>query len=1214
MKFRNASRSSSGSRRPRCVESLESRVLLTLGTVDTTFGDGGAFVASAAFSDFDGNDSAVQVDGKVVVVGGSNTFGGTIQLVRYNADGSLDPTFGDEGRVISTPQNLAGTAQGVAIQTDGKIVISGSLGESSFSQRFMVARFNTDGTLDTTFGTGGFNNSAFAEIGRARDVAILSDGRIVAGGDTGGDEEFAIARYNADGTLDTSFGTNGGTQTDVAGEFEDDEGHAIAVQPDGRILLGGGADTDNGSFFGGGFKFALLRYNTDGSLDTTFGNAGVVETEFDANPDNFKDDIIRDLVIQPDGKIVGVGLTESLPDDAIGLARYNTDGTLDSTFGTDGLVAEDLGSDEDVKAFGLGLLDGGTLVVAGQLGAENFLAGFESDGSLDSSFGTNSGYTPVAHNQIVGNFPPVFVSINLDDGIFAAGRDFSLARFENDGTLDFSTPGQGELPLVLSRTSIQAPDGKILIGGAASTSLFRFFVTRLNADGSPDNDFGDGSVVTLSENRQAAVESLALRPDGRIVVLADGGTDFLVYQLNADGSFDTAFGTDGLTTVDFGGTDGPKTVAIQRDGKIVVAGEDGSDFALARLNADGSLDTTFGNDGLVTRDFGGRFDEVKSVFALPDGRILAAGQGVLGVDAAVAQFNADGTLDATFGTGGVATADIGGSNFVRTARRLANGKILVVATSNGLGRDFGLAQFNADGSLDTTFGTSGTVRLDFGGTAPDNDDDPATVEVLSDGRIVVLGVSEAAVSGDIFMTVLTATGELDTSFGSNGSQSLDIPGVSGFFGTSSFSADGDIVVSGSTQIGGDQRVAAVRIFGADAVEPGVSVRISDASAVEGASLVFDLTLSAASDEEVTVIYSTADGDGPDGATSQDDYSASTQSVTFAPGETVKTISIPTTDDTNEENSETFFVNVDSVVGAGIADGQGVGQIFDNDSASPVICSDDLESGVSLSHDGVLLIVGTGGNDKLFTTESRKRLRVVHNKTKTDWQPNEVTSFIICGMDGADRIKRRGSRSTRPAVIDGGAGADKLFGGKGNDEIYGGGGRDLIKGKQGDDTLSGGDGPDKMLGQAGNDILNADSGDDQLIGGSGVNILNGGSGDDRIKGGKDADLAIGGEGEDRVEGRGGDDILVAGSTNLTNVDLKSIMLEWTNIERTREQRIANIRGDNAGTGPNGTAYLNAATVFDDSDTDQLKGASGLDWFFASAADTVDRLETEEMDLI
>ncbi len=897
------------------------------------FADDGAYISPAAFSDFDGNDSVVQEDGKVVVVGDSSQFGGALQLVRYNADGTLDTTFGDGGRVISTPQNLRGTLGGVALQDDGKIVVAGSLG-AGFQTRFMVARFNTDGTLDTSFGEDGFNNTAVdAFSSTARDLVILPDGKILAGGDSNGEEELAVVRYNSDGTVDSSFGTDGVTLTDVAGVREDDQGHAIAVQADGKILLGGASDTDNGTFFGGGFEFALLRYDANGLLDTTFGDDGIVLTEFDSTPDNFQGDFLREIIVQPDGRIIAVGSSDG--EDALAIARYNTDGSLDSTFGTDGLVTSDLGQDEEVDAEGALLLDSGEIIVVGSLDAENFIARFESDGSLDSTFGTNSGYTPIAHNEIVGNFLPVFTSVSMADGFFTAGRDFSVTKFDEDGMLDFSTPGQGELPLTLSQTSVPAPDGKILVGGAAGTSLSDGFITRLNADGSPDNSFGADSVITFTD-RQSAIEALAVRPDGRIVALGDGGQDFLVYQLNADGSPDTTFGTDGLTVVDFAPFDGPQAIALQPDGKVVVAGENGSDFAIARLDEDGSLDTTFGDAGLVTLDLGGRFDEVQSLFVLPDGRILAAGQGGALPNATVARFNPDGTLDQTFGIDGVATANIGGSNFARAARLLPDGKILIAATSIGLGNDFGLAQFNAAGSLDDTFGTNGIARVDLGGAAPDNDDNIQGVEVLGDGRIAVFGSSDAIADGDFVMAVLNADGSLDSSFGVEGSRGVEVSSLAGFGLTAgSHIQDGNIVLIGSTVIGGDLRATAVRIFGADSGAPGDDpvISISDASIVEldsgEQSLEFTVTRSA-NDVATAVDWNTTDGT----AIAGEDYEQASGRITFpAGGPLTQTVRVTILSDEIVELDESFSVQLSNASGGVIGDDTASGTIENDDSAT-----------------------------------------------------------------------------------------------------------------------------------------------------------------------------------------------------------------------------------------------------------------------------------------
>jgi uncharacterized delta-60 repeat protein len=200
----------------------------------------------------------------------------------------------------------------------------------------------------------------------------------------------------------------------------------------------------------------------------------------------------------------------------------------------------------------------------------------------------------------------------------------------------------------------------------------------------------------------------------------------------APGALDPTFGTGGEVTTDFGGSDSAEAVGIQSDGKIVTAGSTFSGglqhFVLARYNADGNLDSSFGSGGKVTTDFGG-FDAASALVIQPDGRIVAAGRG--SGDFALARYNADGSLDPTFGSGGKVTTDFGGSDDAFGVALQADGKI--VAAGQG-GSDFGLARYNADGSLDPTFGSGSRVTTDLGGF-----EDAIAVALQNDGKIVITG-------------------------------------------------------------------------------------------------------------------------------------------------------------------------------------------------------------------------------------------------------------------------------------------------------------------------------------------------------------------------------------------------------------------------------------------------------------------------------------------
>jgi len=198
------------------------------------------------------------------------------------------------------------------------------------------------------------------------------------------------------------------------------------------------------------------------------------------------------------------------------------------------------------------------------------------------------------------------------------------------------------------------PDGKIVVAGYAGGD---FALARYNSDGALDTSFGSGGKVTTDFGGSYHPDgfSVALQPDGKIVVAGYAGGDFALARYNSDGALDTSFGSGGKVTTDFGGSDAGYSVALQPDGKIVVAGYAGLDFALARYNSDGALDTSFGTGGKVTTDFSGGRDVGYSVALQPDGKIVVAGYA--GVDFALARYNSDGALDTSFGSGGKVTTD-----------------------------------------------------------------------------------------------------------------------------------------------------------------------------------------------------------------------------------------------------------------------------------------------------------------------------------------------------------------------------------------------------------------------------------------------------------------------------------------------------------------------------------------------------------------------------
>lgn len=304
---------------------LTSGIFAVPGDLDRTFGRVGFKTTPITGSSDRGYGIVRQPDGKIILVGNRNEDSGSaITLIRHNADGSLDTNFDGDGKILDE----AGRANAVALQTDGKIVITGKTSEIN-GTFFAVFRYNADGSLDSSFGNNGKFKSAVSLLGNA--IAILPDGKIVVAG-TGGapfSNNFAAARLNPNGTFDTTFNGSGTVFTAIGNSIDGTNlRKTLAIQPDGKIIVGG-----TSQFGATGKDFTLVRYNSNGSLDSTFGG-GIVQTSFDNSNQN---EFLQSIALDSNGRIVAAGYTETATaEQSFALARYNSDGSLDSSFSDDG--------------------------------------------------------------------------------------------------------------------------------------------------------------------------------------------------------------------------------------------------------------------------------------------------------------------------------------------------------------------------------------------------------------------------------------------------------------------------------------------------------------------------------------------------------------------------------------------------------------------------------------------------------------------------------------------------------------------------------------------------------------------------------------------------------------------------------------------------------------------------------------------------------------
>jgi uncharacterized delta-60 repeat protein len=477
----------------------------------------------------------VQADGKVVVDGYAQDTqvqnGYISELVRYNADGSIDTTFGTGG-IVSAGPGVA-TGSGVAIQADGKIVTAGAVFGSPF--HFALARYNSDGSFDTSFGTGGQVETGFGGT-VPFGLLIQPDGKIVLAGGGGGDA-FALARFNIDGSFDTSFGTGGKVTTAFGGTYA--AGYGIARTPDGKIVVAGIKE-----FVGSGFDydFAVARYNDDGSLDTSFGAGGKVTTDFAST-----DDIPYSVTVQADGKIVVAGITDPGNAANFGLVRYNVDGSLDASFGAGGKVSTDFGANLEpgnsvtIQADGKIIVAGFTVV--GISNADFALARYNSDGSLDTSFGTGGKVTTgfgsnseVAISAVIQPDGKIVVTGSTANGN-SPGADFATVRYNSDGSLDTSfgivSPlggsaffTEGGAPAVLNaRANVHDID----LDAAGSYAGASLTLARHGGADAQDRFGASGNLAALTEGGNIVLSGVAI---GTVTHIS-GGTLILTFGPNA---------------------------------------------------------------------------------------------------------------------------------------------------------------------------------------------------------------------------------------------------------------------------------------------------------------------------------------------------------------------------------------------------------------------------------------------------------------------------------------------------------------------------------------------------------------------------------------------------------------------------------------------------------------------------------------------------------
>lgn len=870
-----------------------------------------------------------------------------------------------------------------------------------------------------------------ADVAASTDTTGLTAGNnILLEKQSGTVETQSLALNGLTGTLGSSM--PGVITTDFSGTAEnDDVALSLVLQADGKILVGGYSHN------GDDYDFAVARYNTNGGLDTSFGGDGLVTTDFGG------DDYGRSITLQSNGKIlVGgdsevVGIYDTRSDLAI--ARYNIDGSLDTSFSGDGKLITY--SDEYQRGHSITVQSNGQILLVGE-----------------TSQGDNGYIGPNAWDNYV------------------------VARYSASGLLDNSLFFSGEFDGYSSAATdvILQSDGKFIIAGGIYSNDSGAGLARYASNGQIDATFSRSSYSGELTTSSATIgNSVTLQSDGKILLAGSKGNDFALLRFTAAGELDTSFSGDGALVTDFGGTDSGRDVLVQADGKIIVGGYSGDDFAVVRYTADGEIDYDFAGGGTIT-DLGG-IDKGYSMALQADGKLLLAGYttGSNGKkDFAIVRYDTNGELDSSF-SGAINHAPTGSVTISGTA---AQGSTLrarsTLADEDGLGTlNY---QWLANGAV-----INGATASSFTLTSAQVGKTISVKVGYTDNK----GVVESAISS------VTSSVIVPQVTNSTPSGSVTIAGAA---------SQGQILTASNT-LSDDDGMGAVRYQW-----------LANGRAISGAtSSTFTLTASEVG-KTISVKASYTDSKG----TAESVTSSVTGAVTVAqdPGILFTNTEMLTT--TESGGTAAFQVALRAVPRSDVT----------------------LTFTISDASEGKFQSTGAATATVKFTANNWNTPQTVTLVGVDDLTNDSDMAYVISTRVSSNDLRYDGMRSgsgmpirniavfneddDAPDEQYGDAGgviaADLLMGGNGASDLYGLNGRDELHGGNGNDRLYGGNGDDALYGDADNDELEGDQGNDKLYGNIGNDTLTGGTGKDSLYGGDGNDVLDGSSDRDFMDGGNGAD--------------------------------------------------------------------------------------------
>lgn len=788
------------------LETLGERITPAVGALDATYGADGIINTNFG-ADEQSKGQVIQPDGKIVVVGFTG-FGSSVDfaMIRYNVDGSLDTSFGSGGKVTTSFGTGTDIANAVALQGDGKIVVVGSSVQGS-NNDVAMARYNPNGTLDTTFSGDGKLTIPSAGDASATSVAVHPTGAIVVvGTSTSSNADFAFWNVSTTGSLSNSSSFAIGSGNDFAND--------VVIQPSGRIVIAGTSTS------GSNEDFALLGINLNGNRDSTFGTNGVTITDFSNRSDR-----ARSVAMAPNGTIMAVGTSDVGGGNfAFAFAKYTPNGALDISLNGTGKTTVDFGSGSD-EAFDVALDSNNYWVAVGYTtngSNKNLALADDFGGALVSDLGSNDdggaaiafqadGKPVIAGQTISGTYDFALVRYNTIEGY---ALDKTLASGPGYVTTDFGS--SNDTP---KRSALQS-DGKLIVVGQTVIGTFAAIsVVRYNVDGSLDTSFdADGKYVYTTTNNVFAT-SVGIQSDGKIVIGGGRGgnpsRDFFLLRLSTAGLLDTSFGSGGIVIDNAGGFDRLMDLVIQADDQIVAVGASDNNAIVRQYSSSGAFLT-----GASVLTFGASSMAFNKVAIAPNGKVVAAGVATISGDdhffvGRTSSSNLSAGWDAGFQGGFRAHNFNANPDAVQALVVQSDGRIVVGGyASTGIKNEFALLRLTEDGFNDISFDDDGAVTTTFGPSNGAFNADISDLAMLPDGKLLAVGARWTGGVVEVAMARYNTNGSPDTSFNGSGKATISAP--SGWLDGQDVEllSNGRMLISGYTKDGGgNQDFFSMRLMG-----------------------------------------------------------------------------------------------------------------------------------------------------------------------------------------------------------------------------------------------------------------------------------------------------------------------------------------------------------------------------------------------------------------